>query len=72
MDNKNMQGVEAGGFLFLNGADAALAEKEQKQIAYLEKKLDYQNHQPYEREHRLGNSCRRHRLFSKKKIPYKR
>ena len=43
MDNKNMQGVEAGGFLFLNGADAALAEKEQKQIAYLEKKLDYQN-----------------------------
>ena len=43
MDDKNMQGVETGGFLFLNGADAALAEKEQKQIAYLEKKLDYQN-----------------------------
>ncbi len=43
MDDKNMQGVEAGGFLFFNGVDAALAEKEQKQIAYLEKKLDYQN-----------------------------
>lgn len=43
MDDKNMQGVETGGFLFLNSADAALADKEQKQIAYLEKKLDYQN-----------------------------
>ena len=43
MDNKNVQGVETGGFLFLNAADAALADKEQKQIAYLEKKLDYQN-----------------------------
>lgn len=43
MDDKNMQGVETGGFLFLNGTDASLAEKEQKQILYLEKKLDYQN-----------------------------
>lgn len=43
MDDKNVQGVETGGFLFLNGADASLAEKEQKQIVYLEKKLDYQN-----------------------------
>ncbi len=43
MNDKAMQGVETGGFLFLNGADAALAEKEQRQIAYLEKRLDYQN-----------------------------
>ncbi len=38
-----MQGVEAGGFLFLNGEDAALADKERKQIEYLEKHLDYKN-----------------------------
>lgn len=38
-----MQGVEAGGFLFLNGADANLADKERMQIEYLEKKLNYQN-----------------------------
>jgi len=43
MDDKNMQGVEAGGFLFLNGADANLADKERMQIEYLEKKLNYQN-----------------------------
>lgn len=43
MNDKAMQGVETGGFLFLNGTDAALAEKEQRQIAYLENKLDYQN-----------------------------
>ena len=42
MDEKKMQGVESGGFLFLNGEDAALADKERKQIEYLEKKLDYQ------------------------------
>ncbi|MBR4085740.1 MAG: hypothetical protein IKK33_15805 [Lachnospiraceae bacterium] len=43
MDDKNMQGVEVGGFLFLNGADANLADKERMQIEYLEKKLNYQN-----------------------------
>ena len=43
MENKAMQGVEAGGFLFLNGEDAALADKERKQIEYLEKHLDYKN-----------------------------
>lgn len=43
MENKAKQGVEAEGFLFLNGEDAALAEKERKQIEYLEKKLDYKN-----------------------------
>lgn len=43
MDNKAMQGVETEGFLFLNGEDAALAEKERKQIEYLEKHLDYKN-----------------------------
>lgn len=43
MDNEKKQGVEAGGFLFINGEDAALADKERKQIEYLEKKLDYQN-----------------------------
>lgn len=43
MDNETKQGVEAGGFLFLNGEDAALADKERKQVEYLEKKLDYQN-----------------------------
>ena len=42
MDDKNMQGVESGGFLFINAADATLADKERKQIEYLEKKLDYQ------------------------------
>lgn len=43
MENKVMQGVEAEGFLFINGEDAALADKERKQIEYLEKHLDYQN-----------------------------
>ncbi len=43
MDSKNMQGFEAGGFLFISGEDAALAEKERKQIEYLEKNLDYNN-----------------------------
>lgn len=43
MDNKAKQGVEAGGFLFINGEDAVLADKERKQIEYLEKKLDYKN-----------------------------
>ena len=43
MENKGMQGVEAEGFLFLNGEDAALAGKERKQIEYLEKHLDYKN-----------------------------
>lgn len=38
-----MQGVEAEGFLFLNGEDAALADKERKQIEYLDKHLDYKN-----------------------------
>ncbi len=38
-----MQGVEAEGFLFLNGEDAALADRERKQIEYLEKHLDYKN-----------------------------
>lgn len=42
MEQKNIHGVEAEGFLFLNGADASLAEKEKKQIEYLNKKLDYQ------------------------------
>lgn len=43
MDNKAMQGVEAEGFLFINGEDAALADKERKQVTYLEKNLDYKN-----------------------------
>ncbi len=43
MENKEMQGVEAEGFLFLNGEDAALADKERKQVEYLEKHLDYKN-----------------------------
>ena len=43
MENKAKQGVEAEGFLFLNGEDAALAEKERKQVEYLEKRLDYKN-----------------------------
>lgn len=43
MDNNTMQGVEAGGFLFLNGEDAALADKERKQINYLEKNMDFKN-----------------------------
>jgi hypothetical protein len=42
MNDMKLQGVESGGFLFLNGADAVLADKERKQIEYLEKKLDYQ------------------------------
>lgn len=43
MDSKKMQGVEAGGFLFLNGDDAKLAEKERKQIDYIESRMDYSN-----------------------------
>ncbi len=43
MDNKGMQGVEAEGFLFLNGEDAALANKERKQVNYLEKNIDFNN-----------------------------
>lgn len=43
MEDKNIQSVEAEGFLFLNATDAALAGKEKKQIEYLEKRLDYQN-----------------------------
>ncbi|MBQ9141897.1 MAG: hypothetical protein IJX63_08930 [Lachnospiraceae bacterium] len=43
MEDKAMQGVEAEGFLFLNGEDAALADKERKQVEYLEKHLDYKN-----------------------------
>ena len=42
MEEKKAKGVEAGGFLYINEADASLAEKERKQIEYLEKKLDYQ------------------------------
>jgi len=42
MDEKNTKGIEAEGYMFLNAADAVLAEKERKQIEYLEKKLDYQ------------------------------
>lgn len=38
-----MQGVETEGFLFLNGEDAALADKERKQVEYLESHLDYKN-----------------------------
>ena len=43
MDNKAMQGVEAEGFLFINGEDAAIADKERKQVDYLEKHIDYKN-----------------------------
>lgn len=43
MDGKRMQGVEACGFLFLNGEDAKLAEKERKQIDYIESRMDYNN-----------------------------
>ncbi len=43
MDTKKMQGVEACGFCFLNGEDARLAEKERKQIDYIEGKMDYTN-----------------------------
>ena len=43
MDSKRMQGVEACGFLFLNGDDAKLAEKERKQIDYIESRMDYNN-----------------------------
>lgn len=43
METKTMQGVETEGFLFLNGEDAALADKEHKQVQYLEKHLDYKN-----------------------------
>ena len=43
MDGKRMQGVEACGFLFLNGEDAKLAEKERKQIDYIESRMDYTN-----------------------------
>lgn len=43
MEHKVIQGVEAEGFLFLNGEDAALAEKERKQIVYLEKNIDFKN-----------------------------
>ena len=42
MEENNTRGMEAEGYLFVNAADAALAEKERKQIEYLEKKLDYQ------------------------------
>lgn len=42
MDEKNTKGIEAEGYVFVNAADAVLAEKERKQIDYLEKKLDYQ------------------------------
>lgn len=42
MEEKNTKGIEAEGYLFVNAADALLAEKERKQIEYLEKKLDYQ------------------------------
>ena len=41
-NEKNTKGIEAEGYMFLNAADAVLAEKERKQIEYLEKKLDYQ------------------------------
>lgn len=40
-----MQGVEACGFCFLNGDDAKLAEKERKQIDFIESKMDYANHE---------------------------
>lgn len=43
MDTKKMQGVEACGFCFLNGEDAKLAEKERKQIDFIENKMDYSN-----------------------------
>lgn len=43
MDTKKMQGVEACGFCFLNGEDAKLAEKERKQIDFIESKMDYSN-----------------------------
>ena len=43
MENKEQQGVEAGGFCFMNGEDAALADKEQKQIEYLETRLNFQH-----------------------------
>ena len=43
MDNTAMQGVEAEGFLFINGEDAAIADKERKQVDYLEKHIDYKN-----------------------------
>ena len=42
MEEKDTRGMEAEGYLFVNATDAALAEKERKQIEYLEKKLDYQ------------------------------
>lgn len=45
MDTKRMQGVEACGFCFLNGDDAKLAEKERKQIDFIESKMDYTNHE---------------------------
>lgn len=43
MENNKNQGVEAGGFYFLNGEDAKLAEKERKQIDVIEKRIDYKN-----------------------------
>lgn len=43
MDTKKMQGVEACGFCFINGEDAKLAEKERKQIDFIESKMDYNN-----------------------------
>lgn len=43
MDTKKMQGVEACGFCFLNGEDAKLAEKERKQIDFVESRMDYNN-----------------------------
>lgn len=43
MDTKKMQGVEACGFRFLNGEDAKLAEKERKQIDFIESRMDYSN-----------------------------
>ncbi len=43
MEQKEMRGVEAEGFLFLNGEDASLAEKEHKQVKYLEKNMDFNN-----------------------------
>lgn len=42
MEAKSTKGIEAEGYLFVNATDAVLAEKERKQIEYLEKKLDYQ------------------------------
>ena len=44
MEEKQMQTEEkrtTGGFLFYNQKDAALAETEQKKIAYLEARMDY-------------------------------